>query len=103
MLMVVSLLVEGAPDLNDYGLAGGRGMLIRTHAADKLPAYAETTKEAWMEGLSFNFVNIHLGLLPAHDAAFVPYNTPMFSIYPLVAQKHLTWTSIEGMRESSKQ
>ena len=100
---VMSLLVEGAPDLNDYGLAGGRGMLIRTHAADKLPAYAETTKEAWMEGLSFNFVNIHLGLLPAHDAAFVPYNTPMFSIYPLVAQKHLTWTSIEGMRESSKQ
>ena len=99
---VTSLLVEGAPDLHEYGLLGGRGLLMRTHAADKLPAYAETRKEAWMEGLSFNFVNIHLGLLPGHDTGFVPYNTPLFSVYPVLAQKNLTWTSIEDMRKSNK-
>ncbi len=99
---VTSLLIEGAPDLNEYGLLGGRGLLHRTHAADKFPAYAETTKEAWMEGLSFNFVNIHLGLLPAHDTGFVPYNTPLFSIYPVLAQKNFTWTSIEDMRRSNE-
>ncbi len=100
--LIVSPLIEGAPDLHEYGLVGGRGLLTRTHAADKFPAYAETTKEEWMEGLSFNFVNIHLGLLPAHDTAFVPYNTPLFSVYPVLAQKNFSWTSIENMRKSGK-
>lgn len=86
----------------DDHLVGGRGLLMRTHAADKLPAYAETSKEAWMEGLSFNFVNIHLGLLPGHDTGFVPYNTPIFSVYPVLAQKNFTWTSIEDARKSNK-
>ncbi|MEE9258744.1 MAG: hypothetical protein V3U37_04295, partial [Nitrospinaceae bacterium] len=79
---VVSLLVHGAPDLHEYGLSGGMGLMIRSHAADKVPAYADARKEAWQEGLSFNFVNIHLQLNPGTDTAFVPYNTPLFTFHP---------------------
>ena len=43
-----------------------------------------------------------LGLLPGPDTGFVPYNTPIFSVYPVLAQKNLTWKSIEDMRKSNK-
>lgn len=79
---VVSLLIQGAPDLHEYGLQGGCGLMTRSHAADKVDAYAEALKEQWREGLSFNFVNIHLQLSPGTETAFVPYNTPLFTVYP---------------------
>ena len=79
----VSVLVTGAPDLYEYGLQGGSGLMTRSHASDKVPAYAESVKEPWQEGLSFNFVNIHLTLTPGTDTATVPYNTPLFTVYPV--------------------
>ncbi|MDP7556401.1 MAG: hypothetical protein QF687_00765 [Nitrospinaceae bacterium] len=80
----VSVLIQGAPDLHEYGLQGGSGLMTRTHASDKIPAYAESFKEPWQEGLSFNFVNLHLQLSPETDSAFVPFNTPIFSVYPVL-------------------
>jgi len=80
----VSVLIQGAPDLYEYGLQGGSGLMTRTHASDKTPAYAESFKEPWQEGLSFNFVNMHLQLSPGIDRALIPYNTPIFSLYPLL-------------------
>ena len=55
----VSILIQGAPDLYEYGLQGGSGLMVRSHAADKIPAYVENTSQPWQEGMSFNFVNIH--------------------------------------------
>ena len=62
--------------------------MTRTHASDKVGAYAESFKEPWQEGLSYNFVNIHLELSPGTDVAFVPYNTPLFTIYPTLARSN---------------
>jgi hypothetical protein len=70
--------------LHEYGLQGGTGLMTRTHASDKIPAYAESTKEPWQEGMSFNFVNLHLQLSPGADSAFVPFNTPIFSVHPVL-------------------
>ena len=80
----VSVLIQGAPDLHEYGLQGGTGLMTRTHASDKIPAYAESTKEPWQEGMSFNFVNLHLQLSPGADSTFVPFNTPIFSVHPVL-------------------
>ena len=80
----VSVLIQGAPDLHEYGLQGGSGLMTRTHASDKIPAYVESFKEPWQEGLSFNFVNLHLQLSPGTDSAFVPFNTPIFSVHPVL-------------------
>ena len=81
---LVSLLIQGAPDLHEYGLQGGSGLMTRTYASDKVPTYAEATSQPWQEGLSFNFVNLHLQLSPGHDKAFVPHSTPIFSVYPVL-------------------
>ena len=80
----VSVLIQGAPDLHEYGLQGGSGLMTRTHASDKIPAYVESFQEPWQEGLSFNFVNLHLQLSPGTDSAFVPFNTPIFSVHPVL-------------------
>ena len=80
----VSVLIQGAPDLHEYGLQGGSGLMTRTHASDKIPAYVESFKEPWQEGLSFNFVNLHLQLSQGTDSAFVPFNTPIFSVHPVL-------------------
>ena len=79
---VVSLLIQGAPDLHEYGLQGGTGLMTRSHAADKVEAYSEALKDAWRQNLSFNFVNLHLQLAPGVDTALVPYNTPLFTLIP---------------------
>ncbi len=95
----ISLLIQGAPDLYEYGLQGGSGLMTRSHGADKLEAYVENTKEPWQEGLSFNFVNIHLTLSPGTTSAFVPYNTPLFTIYPVLNQQNCkveSWTKMSG-------
>lgn len=80
----VSLLVQGAPDLHEYGLQGGAGLLTRTYATEKVPAYAQAVTQAWTDGLSFNFVNMHLQLAPGTDSAVVPFNTPIFSVLPVL-------------------
>ncbi len=80
----ISLLIQGAPDLYEYGLQGGSGLMVRSHAADKLPAYVENTSQPWQQGMSFNFVNIHLALSPGTETAFVPFNTPLFTVYPIL-------------------
>jgi hypothetical protein len=82
----VSLLVQGAPDLHEYGLEGGAGLLTRTYASEKTAAYAGVGSQRWQEGLSFNFVNMHLQLLPNVTAAVVPAHTPIFSLYPVTAR-----------------
>lgn len=74
----VHLLVQGAPDLHEYGLQGGAGLLTRTYASEKTPAYANADSHPWQQGLSFNFVNLHLQLLPDVASAIVPANTPIF-------------------------
>jgi hypothetical protein len=83
---VVNVLVQGAPDLHEYGLEGAAGLLTRTYASEKTAVYAGIGSQPWQEGLSFNFVNLHLRLLPAVTTAFVPANTPIFSVYPVLAR-----------------
>lgn len=47
-------------------------MMVRSHAADKVPEYAENTSQYWKEDLNFNFVNIHLPLSPGKESAMIP-------------------------------
>jgi hypothetical protein len=49
-------------------------------------AYAEALRELWQEGLSYNFVNLHLGLLPGITSAVIPFNTPIFSVFPVLSR-----------------
>jgi len=81
----VSVLIQGAPDLYEYGLNGGSGLMTRTHASDKTPAYNDAGNLPWQEGLSFNFANIHLLLDQNADSATVPFNTPLFTVFPTLA------------------
>jgi hypothetical protein len=92
---VVSLLIQGAPDLHEHGLEGAAGLLTRTYATEKVPAYAAVGNRPWQEGLSFNFVNMHLRLLPNVETAVVPYNTPIFSVYPVLNSQ---WYKFEDRR-----
>ena len=96
---VVSILVTGAPDLYEYGLQGGSGLMTRTHASDKVEAYAKTLREPWQEGLSFNFVNIHLQLSPGTETAFVPYNTPLFTMYPTLNRQNIKIEDVRNLRD----
>lgn len=82
----VSLLVQGAPDLHEYGLEGGAGLLTRTYASEKIASYAGAGIQPWQDGLSFNYVNMHLQLLPTTTTAVVPAHTPIFSLYPVTAR-----------------
>ncbi len=81
---IVSLLVQGAPDLAEYGLQGGAGLLTRSYASDKVESYVQNLSQPWQEGLSFNFVNLHLALNPGIRHALIPSGTPIFSIYPVL-------------------
>lgn len=82
----VNLLVQGAPDLHEYGLQGGAGLLTRTYASEKTAAYAGVGSRPWQRGLSFNFINLHLELLPDVATAIIPANTPIFSVYPAIVR-----------------
>jgi len=82
----VNLQLQGAPDLHEYGLQGGAGLVTRTYATEKIAAYAGAGSRPWQEGLSFNFINMHLQLLPGCTTAVVPANTPIFSLYPVMAR-----------------
>jgi hypothetical protein len=87
----VSLLIQGAPDLQEYGLQGAAGLLTRSYATEKVHAYAQAVTQAWTEGLSFNFVNMHLQLLPEVGTAVVPFNTPIFSVLPVLSRQHVRY------------
>lgn len=80
----VNLLLQAAPDLHEYGLQGGSGLLTRTYATEKIAAYAGAGSQPWQQGLSFNYVNMHLQLLPDVMTAIVPANTPLFTLYPVL-------------------
>lgn len=86
---VLSLLIQGAPDLHEYGLQGGAGLLTRSYATEKVHAYAQAVTQAWAEGLSFNFVNMHLQLMPGVEAAMVPFNTPIFTLLPVLSRQQV--------------
>jgi hypothetical protein len=88
----VSVLVQGAPDLHEYGLQGGSGLLTRTYASEKTAAYAGAGSQPWQKGLSFNFVNLHLQLLPDVATSIIPAHTPIFSVYPVVARSKFQLT-----------
>jgi len=94
----VNLLVQGAPDLHEYGLEGGAGLLTRTYASEKTAAYAGVGHQLWQEGLSFNFVNMHLQLLPDRSTALVPANTPIFSLYPVVGRGNYQLTDARALK-----
>ncbi len=80
----VSVLIQGAPDLAEYGLQGGAGLMTRSYASEKLPAYAAAQAQPWQEGLSFNFVNLHLTLNPGTDTGLIPHSTPIFTVFPVL-------------------
>lgn len=85
----INLLVQGAPDLHEYGLQGGTGLLTRTYASEKTAAYAGAGSQPWQQALNFNFINIHLQLLPGTTTAIVPANTPIFSLCPVVPRGNI--------------
>lgn len=62
--------------------------MTRTYASDKVPAYVESFREPWQEGLSYNFVNLHLTLSPGADTAIVPHSTPIFTVYPVLNRQN---------------
>jgi len=93
----VSLLLLGAPDLPEYGLMGASGLVVRTYGTEKVAAYAEATKKPWQEGLSFNYINMHLALLPDTDTAFVPASTPIFSVFPVLSRQTYTFQDVRTL------
>ncbi len=82
----VSVLIQGAPDLYEYGLQGGAGLMTRSYASDKVHTYAEAQSQPWQEGLSFNFVNLHLTLTPGMETGFIPHSTPIFTVFPVLSK-----------------
>jgi len=38
--------------------------------------------------LSYNFVNLHLQLLPGVQQAVIPFNTPIFTLYPVLNRQN---------------
>jgi len=93
----VALLLQGAPDLYEYGLFGASGLVVRTYGTEKVEAYAEAGKKPWQEGLSFNYINMHLGLLPNTDTAVVPANTPLFTVYPVLNRQTYTFKDVRSL------
>ena len=95
---IVSILVQGAPDLHEYGLEGAAGLLTRTYASEKTAAYAGAGSQPWQQGLSFNYVNLHLQLLPNVTTGFVPANSPIFSVYPMMARGQFQLTDARRLQ-----
>lgn len=83
----VSILIQGAPDLYEYGLQGGAGLMTRSYASDKVQTYAEAQSQPWQEGLSFNFVNLHLTLSPGTETGLIPHSTPIFTVFPVLSKQ----------------
>ena len=97
---MVSLLIQGAPDLPDYGLQGGAGLMTRTYASDKVESYVHNLSQPWQEGLSFNFINLHLQLSRGIDSAVVPCGTPIFSVYPVFNRQSYRFVDRRTMNQA---
>ena len=62
----------------------GAGLMTRSYASDKVESYVQNLSQPWQEGLSFNFINLHLALNPGIDSAVIPTGTPIFSVFPVL-------------------
>lgn len=98
----VNLLLQGSPDLHDYGLHGASGLVTRTYGMEKTAAYVESFSKPWQEGLSFNFINIHVQLLPGIETAFVPCSTPIFSVYPVLSRQSYEFVERRSVEEAAQ-
>ncbi len=98
---IVSLLIQGAPDLAEYGLQGGAGLMTRSYASDKVGAYVENLSQPWQEGLSFNFINLHLALNPGIDSAVLPTGTPIFSVFPVLNRQCYRFIDRRSIEQSA--
>ena len=83
----VAVLIQGAPELLDLGLTGASGLMTRTYGLGTTEEYERAGGEPWQEGLSYNYVNLHLALRPGVESALIPYNTPIFTLYPVLSRQ----------------
>ncbi len=97
----ISILIQGAPDLAEYGLQGGAGLMTRSYASDTVQTYAAAQAHPWQEGLSFNFVNLHLTLNPGTETGVIPCSTPIFTIFPVVSKSCYAFESIPVQNDGS--
>ncbi|MBH76837.1 MAG: hypothetical protein CL897_01190 [Dehalococcoidia bacterium] len=83
----VAVLIQGTPELLDIGLTGASGLMTRTYGLGTTDDYEHVTDEPWQEGLSYNYVNLHLALRPGIDSATIPFNTPIFTLFPVLSRQ----------------
>ena len=83
----VAVLIQGAPELLDLGLTGASGLMTRTYGLGTNEEYERNGGEPWQEGLSYNYVNLHLSLRADVESAVIPYNTPIFTLYPVLSRQ----------------
>ena len=61
--------------------------MTRTYGLGTTEEYERSGGEPWQEGLSYNYVNLHLALQPEVESAVIPYNTPIFTLYPVLSRQ----------------
>lgn len=83
----VSILIQGAPELHGLGLTAATGLMTRTYGLGTTEEYERGGGEPWQEGLSYNYVNLHLALQEGVESAVIPYNTPIFTLYPVLSRQ----------------
>ncbi len=83
----VAVLIQGTPELLDLGVTGASGLMTRTYGLGTTEEYERSGGEPWQEGLSYNYVNLHLSLRPDVESAVIPYNTPIFTMYPVLSRQ----------------
>ncbi len=83
----VAILIQGAPELLDLGLTGATGLMTRTYGLGTTEEYERSGGEPWQEGLSYNYVNLHLALRPGVESAVIPSGTPIFTLYPVLSRQ----------------
>ena len=103
----VAVLIQGAPELLDLGLTAAAGLMTRSYGLGTTEEYERSDGEPWQEGLSYNYVNLHLALRPDVESAVIPYNTPIFTLYPVLSRQAVAFEDAaaageriaKGMRE----
>ncbi len=95
----VAVLIQGAPELIDLGLTGASGLMTRTYGLGTTEEYERSGGEPWQEGLSYNYVNIHLALRPGVESAVIPYNTPIFTLYPVLSRQAVAFEDAAAASE----
>ena len=94
----VSLLLEPAPELSKLGIEGASGLLTRTYGLGTTDSYSTPKPEPWKEGLSFNYLNLFLNLTTDTEEAIIPYNTPICSVYPVLARASSLFSKSPSVR-----